>query len=86
MLASLTPPGNVFRAQCRLTCWRAERIALARWPSRRIALVVKPGGCTAMRLRQRMLAAVTGQLARPHGVVGRGEAILSTAVPVWVSR
>jgi hypothetical protein len=42
MLASLTPPGNVFLAQCRLTCWRAERIALARWPSRRIALVVKP--------------------------------------------
>ena len=44
MLASLMPPGNVFLAQCRLTCWRAERIALARWPSRRIALVVKPGG------------------------------------------
>jgi len=44
------------------------------------------GGCTVMRLRQRVLAAVTGQLARPHGVVGRGEAILSTAVPVWVSR
>ena len=43
-------------------------------------------GCTVMRLRQRVLAAVTGQLARPHGVVGRGEAILSTAVPVWVSR
>ena len=85
MLASLTPPGNVFLAQCRLTCWRPERIALARWPSMRIALVVKPGGA-AMRLRQRVLAAVAGQLARPNGVVGRGAAILSTAVPVWVPR
>jgi hypothetical protein len=43
-------------------------------------------GCTVMRLRQRVLAAVAGQPARPHGVVGRGAAILSTAVPVWVPR